>query len=181
MKSVQLICMMALMALAMGCSSYTINHDWDRDAPFPGYKTYAWLEIPKSKPGTVQGARARNDLLEGRIKRAVNSEMSKKGFTLVQDDPDLLVAYHTGVQSKINVTDWGYRYSYDYWGWGGRQIDVYQYEEGTLIVDLIENSTKELVWRGSATRTVDANWSPDKEEHVINTAVGKIFKKYPPK
>jgi hypothetical protein len=181
MRFVYLTFTVAFVALAAGCSSYSINHDWDRDAPFPGYKTYAWLEMPRAEPGTVQGAKSHNDLLEGRIKRAVNSEMSKKKLTLVKENPDLLVVYHTGVQSKINVTDWGYRYSYDYWGWNGRQIDVYQYNEGTLIVDLIENTSKELVWRGSATRTVDGNWSPEKEEQVINTAVGKIFKKYPPK
>ncbi|UCH83782.1 MAG: DUF4136 domain-containing protein [Candidatus Latescibacterota bacterium] len=172
---------LCLVALTFGCSSYSVNHDWDRDAPFPTYKTYNWLDISRPEPGSIQAARSRNDLLEGRIKRAVNSELAKKGLTFVNDNPDLLVVYHTGVESKINVTDWGYRYSYDYWGWGGRQIDVYQYQEGTLIVDLIENATKELVWRGYATRTVDENWSPEKEEQVINTAVGKIFKKYPPK
>jgi hypothetical protein len=181
MTKIFVVALVCIAALAVGCSSVSINHDWDKDAPFPDYQTYQWLEVENTPvPGNARTAQQSNDLFKQRVRRAVNAELDKKGLTLVDSDPDLLVVFHTGVEQKINVTDWGYRYSYDYWGWGGRQIDVYQYEEGTLIVDLIDARAQELVWRGSGSRTVDPNWSPEKTDHVVQDAVKKMFTKYPP-
>jgi len=167
--------------LAAGCSSMEFNHDWDRDANFSSYSTYAWLNVPTNTVGgSVKTARTKNTLLDKRIKSAVDREMKAKGLTVDTESPDLLAAYHVGVEDKVNVTDWGYRYSYDYWGWGGRNIDVYQYTEGTLIVDLIDAQTKELVWRGAATATLDENPSPEKADARIQQAVEGILANYPP-
>lgn len=180
MKSIISLVTLFIVALTAGCSSISINHDWDRDAPFPDYKTYAWLEVVQETPKDAKAARQTSELLIQRIKRAVDTQLAAKGFTRDSENPDLLVMYHTGVQQKVNVTDWGYRYSYDYWGYGGRNIDVYEYDEGTLIIDLIDFKAKELVWRGSGTRSVDSHWTPEKADAVINDAVQKIFTKYPP-
>ena len=180
MRAIVLVLALFVIALTAGCSSISINHDWDKDAPFPDYKTYAWLEIVPTMAEDARAAQQSSDLFTRRIKRTVNAQLAVKGLTPDSENPDLLVMYHTGVQQKVNVTDWGYRYSYDYWGYGGRNIDAYEYNEGTLIIDLIDAKAKELVWRGSGTRTVDGNWSPEKADAVINDAVQKIFTKYPP-
>ena len=168
--------------LALACSSMSFNSDWDRDADFGSYSTYAWLE-QESDPasGSAQQARQQNSLLAKRVRSAVDHQMTQKGFTVNVDSPDLLLVFHTGLQDKVNVTDYGYRYSYDYWGWGGRDIDVYQYTEGTLIVDMIDRNTKELVWRGSATATVDESASTEKREETITKAIMGILENYPPK
>ena len=171
-----------VVVLTMGCSSMSFNHDWDRDADFPNYRTYAWLDQQADPAtGNAQTARAQNSLLAKRIRNAVDSELQRKGLAVNTGSPDLLRLYHTGLQDKVNVTDWGYRYSYDYWGWGGRDIDVYQYTEGTLIIDMIDFNTKDLVWRGSATATVDGGTSPEKAEEKIGKAVTGILENYPPK
>jgi len=168
-------------AVAAGCSSMEFNHDWDRDADFAAYRTYAWLNVPTTAVGDAQAARSKNTLLDKRIKSAVDGEMKNRGFSIDTESPQLLAVYHVGVQDKVNVTDWGYRYSYDYYGWGGRNIDVYQYTEGTLILDFIDAQTKELVWRGAATATLADNPTPEKAEARIQQAVDGILAKYPPK
>ena len=181
MRNMSLMVAALLGALAIGCSSVSIYHDWDRDAPFPDYKTFAWLEVENNTvPGNARTARSHNDLFVQRVRRSVNTQLEKKGLTLVETDPDLLVVYHTGVEKKIEVADWGYVYSYGYWGWGGRQIETFQYDEGTLVVDLVDARAKELVWRGSGTRTVDPKWSPEKTDKAVNDAITQIFTKYPP-
>jgi hypothetical protein len=58
---------------------------------------------------------------------------------------------------------------------------VTQYQQGTLIVDLIGAKSMELVWRGSAQATLQDNPSPEYVEKRINQAVGMMFQKYPPK
>jgi hypothetical protein len=51
---------------------------------------------------------------------------------------------------------------------------------GRLAVVMIDAKTHTLLWRGIATRDVDANASPEKRDKNINKAAEKLFKKYPP-
>lgn len=172
---------LCLISGLMGCSSsISINHDFDRDADFASYKTFDWIEAPTAVMGSARAAQQRNSLLDKRVKTAVERELSAKGFQKESDNPDLLLVYHTGVQDKVEVTDWGYRYSYDYWGYGGRDISVYNYQQGTLIVDLIEAKTMELVWRGSATKALETNPTPEQVEKTLNEAIARMFQRYPP-
>jgi hypothetical protein len=167
---------------AIGCSSsITINHDFDPDANFAAFKTYAWIAQPATVMGDAQAAQQVNTLLDKRIKSAVDAQLAKEGLSVDVDNPDLLLAYHTGVQNKVDVTDWGYSYSPYYYGYPRRDITVYQYQQGTLIVDIIQTSDKELVWRGSAQATLSDNPTPEKTERRINEAIGKMFQRYPPK
>jgi len=177
--------MLALLSLSLGlfgCSSITVNHDYDPDANFGAFTTYRWAnQSSSSSEGGAQAALQSSDLLAQRIRKAVDAELAKEGLTLTEGDADLLVAYHTGIKDEINVTDWGYSYGDAYWGWGGRQIDVYQYQQGTLVIDMIETKNKELVWRGWAQKTLSENPTPEKTDKTIQDAVKKIFQRYPPK
>ena len=93
--------------LAVGCSSMSFNHDWDRDADFPSYRTYAWIDQQTDPAtGNAQTARVQNSLLVKRIRSAVDSELRNKGLSVNTDSPDLLLVYHTGLQDKVNVTDY---------------------------------------------------------------------------
>lgn len=169
------------LAIVAGCgTSISTNYDFDVNANFEQYRTYDWVPLPEVEPGSAQQARQRNDLLDKRIKNAVNDKMSEKGLSLNSDAPDLLVVYHVGVQDKVQVNDWGYRYSDSYWGWGGREIDVYNYEEGTLILDLIDAGTKQLVWRGAGKVALDSGSGPKGDDELVRKVVGKIMSKYPP-
>jgi hypothetical protein len=52
---------------------------------------------------------------------------------------------------------------------------------GTLIVDLIDAQKKEMVWRGTATKTLDPSASPEEKQAHLNEAVQKMLENYPPK
>jgi hypothetical protein len=62
-------------------------------------------------------------------------------------------------------------------GYGG--VTTYDYEEGTLIIDLMTPPKNELVWRGSIVSTL----ADSKEENMqmANKAIAKAFEDYPPK
>jgi hypothetical protein len=182
MKANLLMAMLGV-ALLAGCSSYDIKYDYDVDSNFSAFKTYNWIprEISNAS-GSARQAVQSNTLLDERIKRAVDTQMTAKGFTLATENPDVMLVYHVGAQDKVDVTDWGYTYAGSYWGGGlGRSVDVYQYTEGTLIVDMVNASTKQLAWRGSATGVVEPDLSPEQRESRINDVVSRIFQNYPPK
>ena len=182
MKLNYILIMIMVATLAFGCtSSFEVHRDWDRDADFAQYRTFSWLEQETPKAGSARVAQRRNPLLEKRIKSAVEEQLTSKGMVRVESDADLIVVYHTGRDDKIDIAEAGFRYGYDYWGTTGREIDVYRYEEGTLIVDLIDSRSKELVWRGSATGTIKDNPTAEEVEKKLNEVTKKLFKEYPPK
>jgi len=180
----KLIAALAGIAILAGCSSgYDIKYDYDMQTNFTGFKTYQWMEKTMTNAnGSAQQAMQSNSLLDKRIRSAVDTQMAAKGFTLTADNPDVYAVYHVGLKDKIDVTDWGYTYAGSYWGGGlGRNVDVYQYTEGTLIVDLVDAANKELAWRGSATGVVEPGRSPEQIQARINDVVARIFQNYPPK
>ena len=165
--------------LIAGCgSSINVNHDYDRDADFGGLKTFAWIQMPTTGVGSTKIAQERNSLLDKRIKTTVNRQLAAQGYTADEDNPDFLLMYHTGLDDKINVTNWGYGYSSPYWG--GRNVDVYQYTQGSLILDIIDPADNQLIWRGEASATVNQNDSYEKREERLNSAVAKLLANFPP-
>ena len=52
------------------------------------------------------------------------------------------------------------------------------YKEGTLVVDLYDAKTKQLIWRGSAEDTLSDK--AEKNEKNLDKGVAKMFKKFPP-
>ena len=177
MKKWNLILMVALIGLAISCSSITTQYDYERGEDFSRFKTYSFLPVPAEL--------AQNQLVVKRIGRAIIQNLATKGLTETDSNPDLNIAVYTQVKDKVSVTSYGYGYapyySFGYWGHGmGGGTDVSQYEEGTLIIDLVDAQAKEMVWRGMASKALPSAPTPEKIDKIIDNVVAKIFEKYPP-
>jgi hypothetical protein len=160
------------LALLFACSSVSTNYDYDTSYDFAKLKTYRWADIPSKADA--------NPLVVQRVGAAVERELKAKGYSPAEGAPDFLVATYVGRQSRIQVTDWGYGYG-PRGAWYGGGVDVYQYEEGSLIVDIVDARSKQLVWRGTATSIIDPGATPEERTERINEAVAKIFEDFPPK
>jgi hypothetical protein len=159
-----------VLVLLVGSATAKIAVDWDKQASFTNYKTYAW----------GKGTPAKNPLMDQRIVYAIDRELATKGFQKVDADknPDLIVLYHgaVGTQTELNTMNtggWGWR-----WGGGMSTTTVDQIPVGELSVDIGDAKTKKLLWLGNASDTLSDN--PDKNVKKINNVVQKMFKKFPP-
>jgi len=182
-----------LAAVLAGCSTIEVNHDYDPKANFAGLKTYEWLKEAQKPTGDprIDG----NTILENRIHQAVDAELAARGFKKVTGnaDADFLVAYHVSLDKQRSVQTlnsyygygpgWGYGYgaSYrpGYWA-GSPETYVYEYEEGTLILDIVNPKNKELMWRGSAQDEVHFKSTPEKDQTQLNEAVHMMLESFPP-
>ena len=162
---------LAVAALAAtGCMTLSVNMDYDREANFASYETYGWQESEATLSDD-------NPFLHQRLRAAIETQLSDKGLQRVDGDPDLLVAYHGEGVERVAIDRVGYYDSW-YWGVGASTTRVRTYEEGTLVVDLVDADANRLVWRGIANDVVAG--SPDRVTQQIETATRQMFRNYPP-
>ena len=167
--------LLALLMLA-GCGPMIdVRADYDTSADFARLRTYTWLQKPLDAP---RDPRINNDLLDSRVHAAVNEELHAKGYTESTERPDFRVTYHVILKEKLEPSAYGY-------GLGSTSVaaDVRAatYEEGMLLLDLVDGATNELVWRGSAQARIDPTRSPQERTELIKTVVHKMLEKFPPK
>jgi hypothetical protein len=171
----------ALVLLLWCCSPVMVSLDYDVSADFAKYRTFDWYPGPQPKTGDV---RVDSPLLDGRIRKAVTDTMLAKGYRRVTGaHPDLYLAYHLTIRSKIEAdtfnTGIGYG-GYPYWGGVGYETRIREYDEGMLIVDVIDVAAGKLVWRGTGTRRVTETSDPEKSTRVVNQTVAEILAQFPP-
>ncbi len=90
-----------------------------------------------------------------------------------------MVVIHGGVEERARVNRWGdYRWYDPWWGPYGGTIEVSYYEQGTLVIDIVDPVDKELAWRGIATGIVREGGRSQKE---LDEIVSKVLRTFPPK
>jgi len=160
-----------------GCSTMSVNTDYDASASFAGLKTYGWMPAPKE---VVDDPRVDWELLSSRIRIAADRELAEKGFSLKETgSPDFLIGFQATLDKKMTretmQREFGRRGGY------GPSWTEKVYDEGTLVLDVFEAEGQKLIWSGSATDKVNFSLSPEKEEEEISEAVREILKEFPPK
>lgn len=174
----------AACALSAGCNMLQVTTDYDPSADFGRYQTYAWLDQPASKTGDY---RLDSPLLAERLKRAIDEALPGRGLVLAEpEQADLLVGYHLTVQDKVDVTTIDRHYGYGaYWRYGGgagySETYVSQYEQGTLVIDLVDTRSERLVWRGAGQSRLKASTTPEESEERARNVVSHILFRFPPK
>lgn len=182
MKRLSIIILLGLFSLAVpGCSSMTVRTDYDREQDFSGYKTYHWPDTQDLNPNDVL---QQEPLVAKRVMAAVDKVLQEKGFKLVESgEVDFVVFIHAGVEDRMRVTNWGGHYGgwYDpWWGAYGGTTTVSYYQEGTLVIDIVDAKERELSWRGMGTDTVGDIQDPDKMQEALDKIVAKIMADFPP-
>ncbi len=163
-----------------GCSGMSIRSDFNPQADFSRYSTYAWLPAPQTGDPRVDNA-----ILESRIKTAVDETLSAKGYRQVAaDQATFLVGYHLSIEGRMDATTvnsyYGYGWGPWYYGPGYQNTQVRYYDQGTLLIDIVDAQAKELAWRGTAEAEVRSEMTPEKRQQRVNEAVTKILQRFPP-
>ena len=183
MKKIKFLAVPLLVVLFFSsCSSVQVLSDYDREADFNTYKSYAFYKTGIDKAQI-------SDLDKKRILRAIENEMSKRGFVKSQN-PDILVSIFTKEKEQVDIYNnywggaFGWGWSPYYWGagwgpgWGGNNVSTRT--EGSLYIDLIDSNTKELVWQGKGVGNLDNIANIEKKEARIREFVAEILMQYPP-
>lgn len=154
-----------LVLLAVGASrgvAQGVRYDFDKDKDFSKYKTYKWLGVKDA------------DKTDDLTLSAMDAELATKGLTKTDSDEADLYIYPTIIGSEKQSTSYN---TGSYWpDWGSWLGYVVQ-----LDLSMYDSHTKQLVWRGTASKTLDPKAKPEKKQENIKKAVRKLLKNFPPK
>jgi hypothetical protein len=194
-------------AAITGCSSgggVQIRTSVDPNANLAGLHTFYVLTAP---PRSANAPLPANDpMLDNSItNRALRGDLTQalesRGYVAApRQAADFLVAYYAGTKQKLDTTYWGptfdpgwrYRYrgrrdwAWPYYGasyygamnpWNRGTASVTSTTEGTVIVDLTDPKTNELLWRGQGVEPVSND--PVKYASALQGVVNAIIAKFP--
>jgi hypothetical protein len=175
-----LLLLPCMAGLAMG---QDVKYNFDQNADFSKYKTYKWEKHPKSLDV--------DELTGGMLAKGFDAALAAKGLTRTDSaTPDMVIVWQLAVSQEKEIstysTDMGYG-----GGWGrgyyrggmGSTMTTGSTSTiniGTVALDMYDRAEKKLVWRGIASKTIDAKAKPDKQQKNVDKAAAKMLKNYPP-
>jgi hypothetical protein len=176
MRNVILISAVVATMTVAGCAAVTVSSHIERGANFAEYLTYDWGppdNLPVGDPRLDN-----NPFFRDFILGAIEKRMAAKGFErAVSGQPDLLIHYHASVNQRVEVYETDHRYGYCY---GDCQPQVVDYEQGTIVIDVVETATSKVVWRGWAQGAMNGVIDhQDRLEHRIDTSVTELMRLLP--
>jgi Domain of unknown function (DUF4136) len=161
--------------VAAMANAQKITTDYNHSTAFSQYHTYSWGKVSTSDPLNVQ-----------RVKDAVDHDLSAKGWQMVPSDGNVTITAVGATHNKQEYNSFydgmggfGWRRGWGGGGFGETTTTVEQIPVGTLVIDMYDGSSKQLVWRGMASDTLSSK--PEKNTQMLDKSIDKLLEKFPPK
>ena len=175
--------LLALGLLLSGCRTFNVQTDWDPAAPFDRLERFQFVE-----PAPVEGADpfADNSLLRKRVRFAVEKVLEERGYlpTEKREEADFLVSYEVLLDRELRVDGvtsraGGFYRADPFFGAGVSTATVRSYQESTLVLDVKDPATGDLIWRGWGTGIVGTR-DRDRGQGRVQDGVRAILDRFPP-
>ncbi|WP_166268029.1 DUF4136 domain-containing protein [Marinobacter caseinilyticus] len=165
-----------LLVLALsGCAGNVVT-DYNSTVVFGNYNSWAFADTNNGSGFvTLDGAR-----VEGAVERALNRKAMKK---VNVNEADLLVSYRVVNVDRLDTTGFSYGLGFGQprFGFGVATLPpVREVQEGKLVVELVDRSNGQVVWRAASRRYLTESQSPEYRRELIEEVVAEMFTKYPP-
>ena len=149
-----------------------VRYNFMPGTDFSKYHSYRWVAI--------EGGAHPNQIMDQEIRQAVDSQLASKGLTKTDSEKaDLYVGYQIAVDQEKQWNGYGMGGGLR---WGGMASATSStINVGTLVLDFYDPATKQLVWTGNASKTIDPSSNQQKNMDRLNKAMAKLLKNYPPK
>jgi hypothetical protein len=167
----RVVCLLFLAGVIVTASrAQDVTYNFMPGTDFSKYHTYKWVSI--------EGGAHPNQIVDQEIKQDIDSQLASKGMTKTDSDKaDLYVGYQVAVDQEKQWNAWGMGRL----GGGMGSATSSTISNGTLVVDMYDPGTKQLVWTGRATKTLDPSSNQEKNMKNLNKAMAKLMKNYPPR
>jgi hypothetical protein len=172
MKKAYSLLVLLLLLGSMHAFAADINADYDHTTSFSQYRTYSWIKV-----------QAGDSLWADRIQQDVDAQLAAKGWTKVAANGSASVSALETTQNQNTLETFydGFGGGWRWRGGGGMGMattatDVTKV--GTVVVDVFDSQSKQLIWRG--TESADLSGHSDKNAKSLAKNLETLFKHFPP-
>ena len=148
---------------------------------FVSFKSYRWVQ---QDTAGKDDPRIKNDLLDQRIRRAINQVLDTKRYIRQeQGTVDFLLTYQMGIEKRVDVDEieTGFGFGYNFWRMGiSTETVVREYDEITLYIDMMDPVSEKLIWRGMRTYRYRSGGTVAERDERIQQIVTEILSGFPP-
>jgi hypothetical protein len=161
---------LTLAVVLTGCASTEVRSYVSRGADLHSHRTYDWAPVEARSTGDPR--LDNNPFFQQRVRAAVDDQLASRGFEKTAS-PHFLVHYHASVTQDIQISPNDH-------GVACEECRPEVYDEGTLLIDIVDVRTGLLAWRGWAKGSIDGvidnqAWM----EKRIDEAVARIMRELP--
>lgn len=180
-KGIRLAAASMLVLAAVPVLAQKPQIQWNDEYDFDQIETFQWQNIEEAQMSSA------NPFMHSLIKNLLAAEFAQGGLTEVTSNPDVYVTYYGNTETEVQLRTDTYGYSYGGYGMGGwgyygygsmgpvssttRQVEI---EHGTLVVDIWDRATEELIWRGTVTDVMPSSGDQEKIEKLVAKAISKL-------
>jgi Domain of unknown function (DUF4136) len=154
--------MRTLLTLLLFAAVTDSQVEYDRQVDFSRYQTWSWHE---------RVTRATSPVADQRIREAIERGLAARGLSRVDRNGTLLVVYHASKTIEINLAPIKNAVA-------STPTGIQYVEKGSVVVDMLDAASGEVVWRGHATGAL--KYGPSEVAEQIKAAVDKLLEKFPP-
>jgi hypothetical protein len=179
------IALLATVILSCASSGPAIRSDYDHSADFASLRTFGF----PAQTGTDRGGYA--TLITAHFKEAIKREMTVRGYTYSDTNPDMIVNFYSEARDKVQVYShpsgymgMGYGYGYPRYGWYSawpfyfNDVDVVTYTAGLLKVDVVDPNRQQTIWEASVEERL-TDKAQDDPQSTISRLITAMFAKFP--
>lgn len=175
--------LLSLVVVLCGCSTMKVNYDYDKTLDFNSFKSFSFLEWPKENWSLI------GEFDKQRLENGVKAQMLDRGYRFQEVGGDLSISLYVVVSQETATSSYSTYYGGTYggyaynpgWGWGGGYAatgyTTQDYVNGTLVIDMFDESTKKLAWQVVGSGQVEGDI--DRRERNTERVFNYLFKDFP--
>lgn len=188
MKHLKLLVFFGLVLLMAGCSNkpYVVT-DYDTDYNFAALRTFTVAETQQDTKDNL----LISPFTFSHIHNVVEQEFGQR-YQKADDkaSADFIINYHIVIEEKLDPGSYDRLYGFGYYGRGYRYYPSplfygttggpRVYNQGSLIVDLVDAKTEKPIWRGVSEKRLRSGLTPAQQRTILTNAVREVMAAFPP-
>ena len=182
MKNINYISVVTFFLVSYGCSFMDVQHRFEPGTPFASYHSFQWMQGLETTP-EEQATPEIDENMDQLIRSKITQELNNKNFNESSSEKaDFLINYRFITQDRVAISqkdeafrNLNYRYP------RSMEVESYSYRTGSLILDVIDPNSREVVWQGNVYGFMDVHTDPKKQEQRLEKAVRLLLADFPPK
>jgi hypothetical protein len=189
MKLLNVVALVIGLSMIAGCANKSyVETDHQAGYDFATLKTFSVAETKQETKDSLLVS----PFTLSHIHQVLGDELGKRyQKESVESKPDFIVNYYVVVEEKIDPRSYNDFYGYGGYGWYGHGYYPYPmyhgihsgirtYNQGSLIIDIVDSKTNKPIWRGVSQKRLSKGMAPQNQREVLSMAVSEVMAQFPP-